>query len=97
MRNLPEATSSKIKDQLKIATKGSQTLLDYMQFIKGCADELAILGNPIDEDDLIEKILDGPDDSYKSIFDVVNSHETLITFEELHEKLINKELSLHHS
>ena len=86
-----------IKEQLKHATKGSQSISKYMQFIKTRADELANLGKPIDEEDLIEKILDGLDDDYKSLVDFINGSVTPISFDELHEKLIDKELSLSHS
>lgn len=65
-----------------------------MQAIKTCADELATVGKPLDHEDFIEKILEGLDDEYQPIIDVVNDRETLISFDELHEKLINKELSL---
>lgn len=44
---------------------------------------------------LIKKILDGFDNDYKLIIDVINGYDTLILFDELHEKLINKELFLH--
>ena len=43
---------------------------------------------------MIEKILDGLDDNYQSIIDAVNGRDSTISFDELHEKLINKELSL---
>ena len=66
-----------------------------MEFIETCADELAPLGKLMDHEDLIEKILDGLKDDYKPIIDVINGHETPISFDELHEKSINKELSLH--
>ena len=66
-----------------------------MQAIKTCADELAALGKPLDHEDLIEKILESLDDDYHPSIDIVNSRDTLISFDELHEKLINKqELSL---
>ncbi|XP_012834081.1 PREDICTED: uncharacterized protein LOC105954943 [Erythranthe guttata] len=83
-----------IKDQTKKVVKGSQIITLYMQFIKTRTDELAALGKPMDHDDLIENILDGLDDDYKPIIDVVEGRETPITFNEIHEKLINKELSL---
>ena len=44
-----------------------------MQFIKGRADELVILGKPLDEDDLIDKILNGLGDVYKSIIESINA------------------------
>ncbi|KAL4284704.1 hypothetical protein GQ457_16G003810 [Hibiscus cannabinus] len=65
-----------------------------MQAIKTKVDELTALGKPLDAEDLIEKILDGIDDSYQLVIDAVNNRETLTTFDELHEKLINMELAL---
>lgn len=64
-----------------------------MQFIKNWADELALLGKPVDNEDLIDKILDGLGDEYKGIVDAVNAHETPISFDEIHKKLIKKEAS----
>ena len=83
-----------IKEQLKQTSKGSQMIFDYMQAIKLRADELAALGKPINHEDLIEKILEGLDDDYQPIIDVVNGCDTPISFDELQEKLINKEFSL---
>lgn len=68
-----------------------------MQFIKNWSDELALLENPIDEEDFIHKILDGPGEHYKEIVNEVNARETPISFNEIHEKLINKEASLEQS
>ncbi|RVW19662.1 Retrovirus-related Pol polyprotein from transposon RE1 [Vitis vinifera] len=76
-----------LKDHLKNITKGSQS-------IKTRADELAALGKPLDQEDLIEKVLEGLDENYQSIIDAVNGRDSTISFDELHEKLINKELSL---
>ena len=47
-----------IKDNLKNISKGSQSVTDYMQAIKTKADEFAILGKPLDHEDLIEKVLE---------------------------------------
>lgn len=55
---------------------------------------MAALGKPIDHEDLIDHVLDGLDTSYNSIIESVNSRDTPISFEELQEKLINKEFSL---
>lgn len=48
----------------------------------------------MDHEDLMEKILDGLGDDYKPIVDATEGREIPITFDELDEKLINKELSL---
>ena len=60
-----------------------------MQFIKCCAPQLVVFGKPLDHEDLIDKILDGLDDDYKTIDDIVQNREAPILFDELHEKLIN--------
>nr|GMD68312.1 Retrovirus-related Pol polyprotein from transposon RE1 [Ipomoea batatas] len=52
-------------------------------------------GKPMEHEDITDKILDSLDSNYQSIIDVVNGHDSIISFEELHEKLINKELALH--
>ena len=44
----------------------------------------------MDHEDLLEKILDGLRSEYQYVIDAVNSHDTLISFDKLHEKLINK-------
>ena len=67
-----------------------------MQFIKGRVDQLAALGKSLDHEDLIDKILDGLDDDYKTITGIVQNRKTPILFDELHEKLINRELALKH-
>ncbi|KAH1046038.1 hypothetical protein J1N35_036822, partial [Gossypium stocksii] len=84
-----------LKGNLKNITKGLKFVTDYMQTIKTKADELAALGKHLDHEDLIEKVLEGLDSSYHSVIDATNSKDTPITFDELHEKLIHKELSLH--
>ncbi|GMI87231.1 hypothetical protein HRI_002392400 [Hibiscus trionum] len=66
-----------------------------MQAIKTKVDELAALGKPLDHKELIEKVLEGLGDTYQFVIDAVNSRETPITFDEFHEKLIHKELSMH--
>ncbi|KZV23095.1 hypothetical protein F511_06619 [Dorcoceras hygrometricum] len=59
-----------------------------MQAMKTKADELSALGKPLDHEDLIEKVLEGLDNTYQSVIDAINNRDTPITFDELHEKLI---------
>ncbi|KAI4345931.1 hypothetical protein L6164_013016 [Bauhinia variegata] len=83
-----------VKEKIKNLTKGSQTISEYMQAIKACSDQLTSLGKPLDPEDLVNYVLHGLDRSYQPVIDAVNARDTPIKFEELHEKLINKELSL---
>jgi hypothetical protein len=82
------------KNLIKNITKGTLIVTDFLYSIKACADELAILGVPMDEEDLTEKILDGLDDEYNELVHVVQARDTLITFDELHEKILSFEASL---
>ena len=52
------------------------------------------LGKPMDDEDLLEKILDGLGSEYQYVINVVNGRYTPISFDELQDKLINKEITL---
>jgi hypothetical protein len=75
-------------------TKGSDSVTIFLQLIKAKADELALLGAPLDVEDLTNKILDGLDDEYKELTRAIQARDTFITFEDLHEKLLNFEASV---
>lgn len=65
-----------------------------MRAMKTKADELALLGKPIDAEDLIEQILAGLPEDYKPEVDAVNSRDHSISFSELTEKLLSREAML---
>ncbi|KAK0576848.1 hypothetical protein LWI29_024322 [Acer saccharum] len=83
-----------LKGVLTNVTKGTQTVTEYMQHIKSVADELAMLDAPENSEDLTVKILNGLGDEFKDISSAVRARDTAISFEELHEKLINFEAVL---
>ncbi|XP_012852928.1 PREDICTED: uncharacterized protein LOC105972513 [Erythranthe guttata] len=85
---------SQLKEHLRILTKGTQSMTEYLQTVKSIADDLAMLNAPINNEDLILKILGGLDDEYKTLSDAIRVCETTTTFDELHEKLINHEAYL---
>ncbi|KAL4570881.1 hypothetical protein LXL04_026545 [Taraxacum kok-saghyz] len=82
--------------RLKQLTKTSdQTITDYMQNVKTIVDELAILGKKMDAEDITDAVLHGLDQTmYKPTLDAIHARDSPISFNELHEKLINQELSL---
>ena len=49
----------------------------------------------MDHEDLLEKILDGLGSEYHYVIDAVSGCDTLIYFDKLHKKLINKGITLH--
>ena len=69
-------------------------LIFFNQLIKACANELAILGTPINEEDLTEKILDELEKDYRELVLVIQARYNSISFDELHEKLLTFEASL---
>ena len=83
-----------VKNQLKQITKGSMGVSELLQTIKARADELAILGTAVDDEDLLEKILEGLGEDYKELVRAVQARDTPISFDELHENLLNFEASL---
>lgn len=70
------------------------SITDFVYFIKARSDELVVLGAPLDADDLTEHILDGLDEDYTKIVRAVQTREAVISFDELHEKLLLFEASL---
>lgn len=51
---------------------------------------------PVNEEDLIVKVLDGLGDEYENMASAVDARESPITLDELHEKLIDFEVHPKH-
>ncbi|XP_010523620.1 PREDICTED: uncharacterized protein LOC104801935 [Tarenaya hassleriana] len=83
-----------IKEQMRRHTKGAKSMDEYMHFFKIKADELALLGKPMDHEDLVDIILGGLGDEYKSVKDAVHARDTTISFVELHERLLSHDVDL---
>ncbi|KAJ0647385.1 putative transcription factor interactor and regulator CCHC(Zn) family [Helianthus annuus] len=85
-----------LQHRLKKSVKTpDQSITNFMQTIKILVDELAILGKPMDPEDVTDTILQGLDSkAYKPVIESVHARDNPISFHELHEKLINHELSL---
>ncbi|KAL9241494.1 hypothetical protein vseg_015603 [Gypsophila vaccaria] len=83
-----------IKDRLEnISHTDDMSITDYMMAIKACTDDLAQLEHPMDVDDITNKILNGlHQEKYRSVIDAVRARDNPISFESLHEKLIQHEL-----
>ncbi|XP_073119923.1 uncharacterized protein [Henckelia pumila] len=64
---------TQLKTQLRNPIKGSQTITDFMQFIKSKADVLTLMNAPIDIEDLTIKVLHGLDDDYKEFAHIIQA------------------------
>ena len=89
-----EGASSKLKNKSSAQQKAPRLSHNTCSSSKPRVYELMSLGKPMDNEDLLEKILDGLGSEYQYIIDAVNGRDTPISFNELHEKLINKEITL---
>ncbi|KAK0603490.1 hypothetical protein LWI29_005537 [Acer saccharum] len=83
-----------LKSVLTNIAKRTQSITEYLQNAKSIADELAVLDAPKNPEDLTVKILNGLGDEFKDIASVVRARDSAISFEELHEKLLNSEALL---
>ncbi|XP_071741161.1 uncharacterized protein [Rutidosis leptorrhynchoides] len=81
-----------LKQRLMENTSADKTISTYLQEMRGIADELALAGSTVDDDDLVLYILHSLGPEYKEICAAVRIRDTPITFDELHDKLIDSEL-----
>lgn len=85
---------TQLKTQLRNPVKDSQSVIEFMQFMKSKDDELALMNASIDGEDLTIEVLHGLDDDYKDLAHAIQARDTAISFEELHEKILNNEAHL---
>lgn len=83
-----------LKQHLKRSNKRTQSVTEYMRGILAKANQLALLGSPLDYEDLLDIIIDGLNDDFRAIVEMVNGRDVPILLEELHEKLLNRENAL---
>ncbi|CAJ2664376.1 unnamed protein product [Trifolium pratense] len=83
-----------LKERLRMASKGTQSITTYMHSLKQTADLLASLGSAVSVEDMTDHVLRGLDDGYRAVIDGVNARDTPITFDDLLENLLIQELSL---
>lgn len=80
-----------LKYQIKTCVKDTEKISEYLCLIKAKADELALIGKPMDLEDLTEQILAGLTEDYKPEIDVINECNSSIAYTKLYERLLNRE------
>lgn len=83
-----------IWERLTLHSKDTNNIVEYMQVIKKVLDELAIVGDPLSDDDLTIHVLNVLKSEYEEIVSSVRARESPITFEELYDKLEDHEIDL---
>nr|XP_048327591.1 uncharacterized protein LOC125421855 [Ziziphus jujuba var. spinosa] len=78
-----------------VKPQGSRNITNYMFDIKGAADELALLNAPLKDEEITIYVINGLNSDLKEISAAIRSRDTEISFEDLHERLLEYEAYLH--
>ncbi|XP_060671321.1 uncharacterized protein LOC132803098 [Ziziphus jujuba] len=77
-----------LKEQLTVISRGTLLVNEYLAKIRSLADEFALIGSPVGNDNLVIYCLNCIGLEFKEMSVAVRAHDAIITFEELHDKLI---------
>ncbi|XP_037495787.1 uncharacterized protein LOC119370876 [Jatropha curcas] len=83
-----------LKDKLANFKRESRSIFEYLQMVNAISEDLALSRNPISDVDLVVRVLNGVGPEYCDIAAIVRAHDTIISFEELQDKLQAHELYL---
>jgi hypothetical protein len=84
--------------QLQSLHQGSKNCSDYIQIAKECGDQLATIGKPIPNEDLISYLTNGLNPSFNSFITTISilSRDRQMSFEDFQDELFNHEMLLKH-
>ena len=80
-----------LTEQLTLISRGSQPVVEYLTTIHDIADELALIGAPVPNQYLITHTFNGVGPVFKELAATVRVRDTMINFDELHDKLVEYE------
>lgn len=85
-----------IRHHLNRVSKDIKSLVGYTWEIHSLFDELAIVGSPVNNEELVVKILSGPGTEFGEISVAIRARESPISYVELFDKLLDHEMFLKH-
>ena len=80
-----------LKERLTATTRGSSPVGEFLNTMKSISDELSIIGEPLGDIDLVVHVLNGLGPAFKEIAAAIRARENPISFEDLHDKLVEYE------
>ncbi|KAD5507860.1 hypothetical protein E3N88_15563 [Mikania micrantha] len=83
-----------LKSRLAKNPKGSRYMTEFLHDMKTIADELALVQNPVTNEDLIVHIVNQLGNDYANIAAAIKMRDTTITFADLFDKLVDHERTL---
>ncbi|WVY94396.1 hypothetical protein V8G54_033484 [Vigna mungo] len=78
-----------LKERLASITKGNSSISEYLQSIRFLADELALIGHPVDDLDLVIATLNGLGPSFREFNASIRVRDSPLSFDELFDKLVD--------
>ncbi|KAH0773898.1 hypothetical protein KY290_011035 [Solanum tuberosum] len=70
-----------LRDQLQNTKKASKTIAEYLQEVRSLSDALKVVGSPVNDDEIIIKILSGLVPEYREISVAIHTRESSLSFE----------------
>ena len=83
-----------LKECLASVTKGETRVSDYLRSISSIADELALIGHPVDDLDLMIATLNGLGPAFREFNASIWIRDSPLSFDELYDKLVDYEIFL---
>ncbi|KAJ0047752.1 hypothetical protein Pint_17091 [Pistacia integerrima] len=77
---------------LMTTTKEGISVSEYMMKIKSVIDDLALIGHPMSDEEIIGHTLNGLQDEFKELTAAVRVRDSPVRFEDLYDKLLDEEL-----
>ena len=83
-----------LKEQLTATIRGSSIVGEFINTMRRRADELSIIGEHPSDIDLVVHVLTGLGPTFKEISAAIRARDNPISFEDLHDKLVEYETFL---
>jgi hypothetical protein len=85
-----------LKRQLQNLHQGSKTCIKYLHEAKLCADQLAAVGKPVEEDDLISAVIGGLNATFTTFITTCSFalHDSTMSFDDFQSKLLSQRCCL---
>ncbi|XP_012854394.1 PREDICTED: uncharacterized protein LOC105973899 [Erythranthe guttata] len=81
-----------IMSSLMTNKKEGKTVAAYMSRVKNLVDDLALIGHPLNDSQVMSYALNGLGDEFKELTAAVRVRDTPLSFEDLYDKLLDEEL-----
>jgi hypothetical protein len=86
------ACSVKMRMALVTAQKGVQSMAEFYSKMRSLADELAMSGHPLEDEEFVAYVLVGLDEDFNPMVSVVVAHVKLISLADLYSQMLSHEL-----